>query len=220
MSLASNLLENIDAVLLAKEFAGVFSETGLNPTLLNLLTVQSVAHAINSAGSVLIGGTLPAFAAPPIVVGQGFKSSTLINRSSALSYPANGVIGGLFTLANIGVAGETILLHNFTLFYRTATIPSGLTVLHVYLYSAAPSSFADRATWNMSDADEALIVNADPIILPVVAAGGRLRAVANTLNIEAIMTSNNLVGYVVTPNAFTPNATTEVLSATARSWRN
>jgi hypothetical protein len=220
MSLATNLLEDIDAVLLSKGFVGTFAETALNPSLLNLLTLQAQLYAINSAGSVLIGGELPAFAAPPIVVGQGFKASTLINRSSALSYSANGVIGGLFTLPNIGIANESILLHNLTLFYRTTTIPLGLTALHVYLYSAAPSSFADRATWTMSDADEALIVNADPIILPVVAAGGRLRAAANTLNIEAIMTTNSLVGYVVTPNAFTPNSTTEVLSVTARSWRN
>jgi hypothetical protein len=153
----------------------------------------------------------------------GNRSATQITRpANVTAYTANSVIGGVFTLSNIGNAGEFIMFHNMRVFYRTGSIPSGLTSLNAYLYrSSPPSAFTNGATFSVSDADEPLLFNADPIVLPVSlqAGGSRLRALANLLNLWDSLITTDLFGYLVTPNAFTPNAVSEVITILGRSVR-
>jgi hypothetical protein len=93
------------------------------------------------------------------VDGTCYRGAYTITRpANTTPYTAGDAIGGtggsaIFTLNNIGPSGGFIQIQSIRLMIYSGTPPTSMTTLRLHLYSAAPTSIADNAAWDLLAGD-------------------------------------------------------------------
>jgi hypothetical protein len=169
----------------------------------------------NGGDPVPISSTNPA----PTTSG-GYQSIVTITRPANINaYLANDVVGGRFTLANIGPSGGHILLTSLHLDINIAAVPSGMGNILIFLYDTNPASnIADNGVFARgSDAGCLTKMGLSMGTPAVIAGGGKLAVEAKNLGLQIKLAtaSTSLFGYWVTTTAYTPANNSETAELTA-----
>ncbi|MGL5064923.1 MAG: hypothetical protein ACRC62_33520, partial [Microcoleus sp.] len=158
---------------------------------------------------------------PPKAAYQSTVTGT--RDANTTAYLANDVYGPLFQLQNIGPSGGHIILNSIDIIFNLNAVPSGMRNFVLYLYDAIPASgFTDNAPFSVPAGDRASLLTPSGISLgsATLSRGGGsvvLEIISIDLQAKLATGQTSLWGYLVTENAFTPDANSESYSLRAKS---
>jgi len=136
-------------------------------------------------------------------------SDTIARPNDTTAYTALDVVstvaGGMLEFANLGDAGDLVVILGARLSCAVNAVPSGCTGYRLHLYSTAPTAIADNAVYNLPSTDLAkylgYITTSTPIDL-----GDNIFSEDDNLNFTAKLAGTSLFGILQTIGAYTPTA--------------
>ena len=198
-------------------------ETAGNATLANILlatdgleTLIAATNALlTTANGFVIGGITPVSLAPAAMRAQ----VSTARPANVTAYTAGDVVGGAISFPSMGLVGGHIMLTSVDVRMDIAALPSGMTNLRLYLYTATPpSALADNAVWDLPAGDRTSFIGYIDLGTPV-DLGSTLFAQVDAINKQCKLgaAQTALYGYLVTTTEFTPAANSEVYVTTLRA---
>jgi hypothetical protein len=133
----------------------------------------------------------------------------IVRPADTTAYLANDVVGGVLEFPNMGAAAAYVLLMNARLRYDLSSVPSGMGLFRLQLYSVTPpSALADNAPWDLPSGDRAAYAGA--IDLPTIVDVGSTLYCENVMvgpkSVKLGAAQTSLWAYLVTLGAYTPTS--------------
>jgi hypothetical protein len=151
-----------------------------------------------------------------VVSSASRTDATLTRPADTTAYTAGDVIGGasaIATFTDAGPVGGHVLITRASLLIDNGTIQSGMGVMRLHLYDAAPTAIADNAAFDIPSGDRTKYLGYIDIGTPVdmgstcfVETSGESTTVPKQVKLAA--GSTTLYGLLETRSAYTPTSGT------------
>jgi len=141
---------------------------------------------------------------------SGKESTVVFNRPlNATAYSANDVMlpsgASYITFSGIDTSGADVYITNFRFAMSGSAVPTGMGVMRLHLYSAAPSGLSDNDAYSLGASSIANYEGYVEVNTPI-ALGNYIYRQNETTNLQINLASgeSSLYGIMQTVNGYTP----------------